>query len=1854
MCFSKTQALSPQGRCATFDVAGDGIVISEGIAMIALKRLVDAERDGDRIYAVIKGVGASSDGSAKGMTAPLPAGQLRAMRRAYAMAGFGPTAVQMFEAHGTGTVAGDSAEIESTSRLLAEGGATPRQAIVGSVKTIIGHTKATAGAAGLLKAALALHHKVLPPHGHVDQPIEGLANPVAPLCVLDEAMPWLTPAATPRRAACSAFGFGGTNFHVVLEEYADEYRDWLLPAPADQWSAELLLWRADDRDALLARVEAFAAGFAEVEGLELRDVAASLAARFGAGGHTLAIVAKNARDLRAKLAPAIAYLKGGAKAPPPGVYAGSVAKPAGKVAVVFSGQGSQYPNMAREAALHFGAVRDALGEADEILRAEFEQRFGRGASLSRFIYPRGAYDDKAKALARQLLASTDVAQPALGAVETGLFRLLGSLGLAADMYAGHSYGEFAALHAAGAIDFPSLMRISAARGRFIVDAARAEGAELGTMAAVNAPRAVVESALAGLEGVILANHNAPLQSVISGTRAGVEAASAKLAAAGAEVTPIPVAAAFHSVLVRPAQKSLGELIASTPWARARVPVYSNGTARPHAEEPAAVQRQMAEHLVQPVEFVAEVEAMYADGARVFVELGPKAVLARLVSRILDGREHVAIAVDDGTGLGGLLGGIAQLLCAGVRLDVARLYARRDCRTGDPTQPAALRRLQTISKHAWMLNGGGARRASAPRRQVGLTLEAVAARDAARPPATPAPARADAAPAAATAASPTAPPSAPTTHFPVARATRHTLISARRKERPMDDRRPPAGTTDASVMSEYFETMRHFLESQERVMAAFLGDGGGYRPQARPRSLPASSARVAELAAAPVVAPTAKPHVPVHAPAPAPVARPAEAAPAPAAPKPLNGVNGANGAAHPAAAATPAPAAAAPAAEPAKANGNGAALTRDKVLDMLLGIVEETTGYPRDMLGLDQNLEADLGIDSIKRVEVVGALLKQLPAAQRDVLTQSRGKLNTQSTLNGIVDLVTQAQAAGGAAGPFESAGAGKTTAKAARPSRLVMRPQPEPLPPSAGRHLTPGTFLLTRDAAGLAAALAAQLGRRGAEVAFIEPEVLADEARLIEFCNALPASTAVAGLVHLAAFGAAAVAATDGPDEWRAQIQLGEKSFFVLLRQLYGRLVEHAHVVTVSGFGGLYGREGSGDGVLRLQGGGPGLLKSLREERPELRVKAIDLDPARAPQSLAADVLAEIELDGGRQEVGYPGGRRTVFVTVAEGAVADDARESALHDLVVLATGGARGVTAEVLRELARPGNTLVLTGRSRLPDVEPADTAGLADAAALRNHFVAQIRTGAAKMTPGDIQRRVRSILDLREMRANLADFRAAGATVEYHSVDVTSESDLARLVTDVTRRHGRIDGLVHGAGVIEDKLVVDKASDSWSRVIETKVIGLLLLQKLLDPAALRFLAVFSSVAGRYGNSGQSDYATANELMNRICVQLQARFGSRTAVSALCWGPWGPTKFGTGMVTPETEAKFEQRGVGLVSAALGRRLFREELTRRDGTPVEIICGEGPWEEEESSRGVIRHVERTAGDAGPLLGDAEIESQPTGGKILRLPLDAGRHALLGDDAAPGDSPLPVAAAVELLAEAARRIWPKWCVVEAREVRTLAPLAAGTDRIELHLSPPPYGSSQGFDVSAAVKTAGADSLPQVHFQCVIRLEQALPVAMPTERSTHRERSLGIAEAYAQLPPRAEPRRTLAAIHGLSSAGATAQLRAASARTDGAPFVFDPTLLDAAGQILSLWARVYLDDVVAPARYGRVVRYGDRGHGSLHVEFAVTASEPGTLRGTVTFLDERDAPVLAVEDIEADTRGARQAANGAARGTENRAI
>ena len=461
-----------------------------------------------------------------------------------------------------------------------------------------------------------------------------------------------------------------------------------------------------------------------------------------------------------------------------------------------------------------------------------------------------------------------------------------------------------------------------------------------------------------------------------------------------------------------------------------------------------------------------------------------------------------------------------------------------------------------------------------------------------------------------------------------------------------------------VLAEFQMTMARFLETQERVMLAYLGSGAG--AAAAPRAMPRPARPIVARAAAPapLMAMPTPVVAPVAAAAPAPTPQPVAAA----VPTP-----------QPVAAPAPAPAPVA-AAAPIIVPTASAGLDRAGIAALLLDIVQDRTGYPADMLGLDQGIEADLGIDSIKRVEIIGALLKGLPGPQASAAQPMGETLNEQKTLGAIVEKLAAhlaAHVSGGAPasaaqgvvhGPFDLAAAGNA-GEGARPPRYVMRAEAEALP--SGAALPAGRYLVTEGRGGLAAALAKQIAAAGGT-----PVVLSAEA-------ACEAEGPFAGLVHLAPTAAVPVS-LDG--DWRTALELEKSAYRVVRAHAEGLRV--GRMVFASAMGGSFGREGE-TGTL-LAGGCTGLAKSLREEWPAVRAKAIDLDPALADEVLAQALMEELAAPFGRQEVGYPGGRRMVFRSVQAEP------EAAARDLppgaVILATGGARGITAEILRPFAAAG----------------------------------------------------------------------------------------------------------------------------------------------------------------------------------------------------------------------------------------------------------------------------------------------------------------------------------------------------------------------------------------------------------------------------------------------------------------------------------------------------------------------------------------------------------------------------------------
>lgn len=675
LMFASVGALSPTGRCRTFDADADGIALGEGVACVVLKRLADAERDGDRVYAVIKGVGSAGDGRSLGLTAPRPEGQRVALERAYAQARVSPAQIGLVEAHGTGTVVGDRTELAVLTEVFIKAGAAVGRCALGSVKSQIGHTKCAAGLAGLIKTALALHTGVLPPTRQLTRP-----NPVwhpesSPFVFHTAARPWAAEPAD-RRAAVSAFGFGGTNFHVVL----GAYERGAPPAHGHaQWPAELFTFRGRDHEAAAREVRHL------LDLIERRphptrlcDLAATAAHR--AESRTapvrIAVVAPDLASLPGLLRRAAA----GERAPESGIFlsdgAGLVAAGAaspGKIAFLFPGQGSQHPGMAADLLIAF---------------PEAQWRLQLGAAYAPVFHPPTAFGPDTDERQRADLTDTRNAQPALGIAGLTAFDLLARAGVRPHMAAGHSYGELVALCAAGALTPDDLIALSRLRAEAILAAA---GEDPGTMAAVAADAERTLEALRTAEladQVVLANLNAPGQTVVSGPTDAVREAVAALRSAGLGAKRLPVACAFHSPLIADAAPALRARLAQVALGRPEFTVWGNATAAPYPASPDAIRDGLAEQLALPVRFAEQIEAMYADGARIFVEAGPGTVLTGLVDRILGDLPHLAVPIEPrpDAGLPGFLTCLARLAVAGVPVHTGRLFHGRHTVDLDSAEP----------------------------------------------------------------------------------------------------------------------------------------------------------------------------------------------------------------------------------------------------------------------------------------------------------------------------------------------------------------------------------------------------------------------------------------------------------------------------------------------------------------------------------------------------------------------------------------------------------------------------------------------------------------------------------------------------------------------------------------------------------------------------------------------------------------------------------------------------------------------------------------------------------------------------------------------------------------------------------------------------------------------------------------------------------------------------------------------------------------------------------------------------------------------------------------------------------------
>ena len=1758
MCFSKTPAMSASGHCRPFSAAADGTMMGEGGGMLALRRLEDAERDGDTIYAVIRGLGSSSDGRSKSVYAPRPEGQAVALQRCYERAGYSPASVRLVEAHGTGTAAGDRCEATALKDVFAAADGVRRQwCALGSVKSQIGHTKGAAGTAGMIKVALALRHQAFPPTANVDTPNPELGFAESPLYLSTKARPWIQASGEPRRGAVSSFGFGGTNFHVALEEYRGA-----APAPRVRaFGAEVFLAGG----ATGAELVALVAAWAKPTATEFGTAARASQQAFDAGAACRgAIVAASPEDLAAKAGKLLERLTDARRGPQPaleGVCFSTEPRAAGAPGLVylFPGQGSQSVGMAGELPMQFEAAMQAWEKTESLGLLGAER-------LCDIVYPPPATNEGDATRQEEKLRRTEHAQPALGAVSLGYLAVLEAAGLRPELVGGHSYGEIPALHAAGVLSWKDCLRISRQRGELMAEVSRDHA---GAMTAVWHPADALSAMLAGeCAGCVIANQNSPQQSVVAGPVAQIERLEAGLTEAKVSFRRLQVATAFHSEAVSDACAPFERFLADVKFAAPAVPVFNNTTAAPYPAKAEAMRALLAAQLAQPVRFADQLRAMQAAGGRIFVEVGAGAVLSGLARQTL-GESATLIALNP---LGapadvGLLNGLARLAVAGVAVMWDFLWH------GHRVPPPEVK----LSAAALPVGGYNLGRPYPPRDGVKTA-----------PVATPVIALAAPAP---------APPVAAAVRPEISRMTAAPVPTPPPSALPAVPAAPararPAAAGDAVARAH--ET---FLRTMSDAHRTFLETVSG----SAVRAPEAAAARVTAPAApaAPVVKiPAAVPAMPAVRAMPAPPS--ARTAQAMAAPGPTRRVT------------APVPVAVVVAAAPI------AAFDSAQVIELVLGTVAEKTGYPREMLEPGMQLESDLGIDSIKRVEILSAVQKKLPGLPA-VDAKVMGGLQTLEAISnylvqalGAVAQPTAAAATVSAAAAAAAATAPALAAEAVMPIVLetvaektgypremlepgmqlesdlgidsikrveilsavqkklpglpavdakVMgglqtlqaisdylserlgggakaAPAPAPAAAASGADLPVrryGVSAVAAEAPGFALAGLHRVTRLaitddGRGVAAALRAALAEHRIAAEVVTAVPADCD--GLILLEGLR---------PDAGAEAATAAHQAAFAAARAAAGRIAENGGLlVTVQDTGGGFGL--GGVPVARgWLGGFAGLAKTAAKEWPRAAVRSIDLEcSGQTPAQLGRRLADELRFGGDERETGLgaTGARLRLVVTERPWAKAGVARVTTKS--VVVASGGARGVTASALVALAQAHQPLIaLLGRTALGD-EPAECAGLADEAALRQALLAREQRAGRTMAPKALAAAVRDVLAQREIRATLERLRAAGSLAEYFACDTTDASSVTATLAQVRAALGPLTVLVHGAGVLADKLIAEKTPEQFARVFATKVRGLQVLLEATAGDPLDALVLFSSVAGRFGNRGQSDYAMANEVLNKVAQAEFLRRGGRCLVRSINWGPWDG-----GMVTPALREHFHAQGVGLIPHDAGAAaLVREFAGAATADEVEVVIGAG----------------RLDLAADPALPTHRVE----------IAVSAERYPFLLDHVVKGRVVVPVALVTEWLLQAAALARPDVAPRALRDVQVMKAVFVDENSAEATL----LELTTRTLADGAVEVRIADPVSgKAHYGAVADYGRGstAPLKLPGKNgSGWREFSFDPAGAYDGRLFHGPEFQVIRALGGWSSEGAALTLdNRPLGQLGAAPWKIGPALFDGALQAAVLWS------------------------------------------------------------------------------------
>lgn len=1461
LMFSSTHALSRKGRCATFDSEADGIALGEGVAILVLKRYEDAVKDGDRIYSVIKGVGGSSDGKALGLTAPRKIGQVRALERAYTQAGISPASVGLVEAHGTGTVVGDKTELSALTNLFSRSGALPGQTHLGSVKTQIGHTKCAAGLAGLIKASLAVYHGVKPPTLHLQQPNAYYNAQTSPFAFNAESGLW---SEENRYAGISAFGFGGTNFHTVIANHPKKDDSAVLQS----WPSELFVFRGDTYDEAKTQLNQIKSLLEVNDSIALKNIAYSLATS-SEKQVQLSIVADTAEHLMMNIELALSGIES--------KDTFTVNKKEGKVAFLFPGQGSQRINMARDLFVAFPEMRKLIDSYPE---------------LEKVIFPSKTFNEVDLKQQKETIKDTRLAQPLLGIVDLALAKFLQSIGIVPDMLAGHSYGELPALCFAGVFEEEKLVDLSIKRAQSILNSV--EGGDPGSMIAVSSTRENLQPILAQVEGCYPVNYNAPTQCVVAGSTEAINKLMEVLKQERISAKKLEVACAFHSPLLAKSKGLYQAVLENVPFNEMQIPVWSNTTAEIYPTNTSEIKERLTDHLVQPVRFVEELQAMYNDGARIFIEVGPGKVLTGLTKSCLEKDQLTLFVEDNNTNkLTHLLSTLAQYLGTGRSFNIAKLFDGRNAKSIQIDQPELYKKSPAI----WRVNGQAAH---------------------------------------------------PTTgSLPVNGAL--PIINPLQMNNFTQNTQTPVAenqTNAERMLQEYLNSMKMMIQAQRDVMLSFLGQN----PQVH--QAPVYQAPIQNIPTQNIPVPVVS--TPTNNGAEKTVIVPAKQAPTKdiktlllqvvsdktgyphemlgmemdleadlsidsikrveiigtlkaelgsfssntanedtimeqlAAIKTLNGLvswlteySGASNTIEKAGVIE----------NPTSTPQNQAAFSLEELQTAILNIVSDKTGYPKEMLGLDLDLEADLSIDSIKRMEIIGDLKTKIgfggDMEQADDLME---KLAAIKTLNGLASWI------------HEMSGNASSEPEQSALSRLRFDLTPTNVSLIENNEILQGKrFAITQNESSQTLAIKNELEKHGAI-----GELVDTDKDLSDFD----------GLIILDLFSSSVKHNIIDHVDMIKKMDLDKAKWIYLISDT------PAHV-----------QELTDTTLLRHYKGHPGLFKSLAREFEQTNCRLISLTSPQQIDQIAEIALKEILSTDKPSEVIYKNDQRHK-VDIIPSPLSTGLSEAQIQldkDSVVLVLGGAQGITSELAKHMSQAYPcTYILVGRSEDPRNQATNRE--LEVMKTKEEIRAYLIKSGTFTSPSEIEKETIKVFKNNQILRTIRDMEQLGNTIVYQSLDLCDENGLSELINSIYEKYNRLDGVIHGAGLLEDKLFKQKTTSSFGRVFDTKVKPLRVLAEQLRTDC-QFVVLFSSIASVYGNKGQTDYAAANSVLDDYANALNKKLKGK--VISINWGPWK----GAGMVSATLETEYERRGISLIPLEQGKEIFLNEIKYGTESQVLIMSG---------------------------------------------------------------------------------------------------------------------------------------------------------------------------------------------------------------------------------------------------------------------------------------------------------------------------